>query len=174
VRAANWVVLIIGTHLPFWPLYVWLAAGSQAMPTALLTVAATPAFLLVLPLSRRSGRWARIATVLVAVGNTALTTWVMGLNTGTGLFLAPCAALAALLFRRSELWLMLALALLPLGAWYALEFYAPAPLHVYDAGAARSLIALNVASIGVLFPTFGWLQVDIYRRMEQRDGGAPR
>jgi hypothetical protein len=50
VEASNWVALIVGTHLPFWPLYIWWAAGPQAMPSALLT-----AFLLIPLLARRDG-----------------------------------------------------------------------------------------------------------------------
>jgi hypothetical protein len=45
VEASNWAALTVGSHLPFWPLYVWWAAGVQAFPTALLTVSLTPVFL---------------------------------------------------------------------------------------------------------------------------------
>jgi hypothetical protein len=115
-EAGNWFAITIGTHLPFWPLYVLWAAGRQASPTALLM---------------------------------------------------PCAAVAALLFRRSERWLMIVLTLLPLAVWYALRDHAPTPLHRYGPAAAGQLFTLNAVSIGVLICLFGWFQVDIYRRMEQ-------
>ncbi len=166
-EAGNWFALTIGTHLPFWPLYVWWAAGGQAFPTALLTVAMAPVFLVIPALSRRSGLLGRIAMPAAGIANTVWTVWILGIASGTELFLMPCAAVAALLFRRSERWLMIVLTLLPLVVWYVLRDHAPAPVHHYTADAARRLFTLNAASIGVLICLFGWFQVDIYRRMEQ-------
>ncbi len=167
VEATNWVALLVGTHLPFWPLYVWWSAGAQAFPTALLTVALAPLFLVIPLLSRRSGLLARAATPLVGVVNTVFTVWVLGTNSGTTLFLAPCTALAAFSFRRRERWLMLALTALPLIVYFVLQYRAPVPLHRYDPGAAKSLFVLNVISVSVLVAAFGWLQADIYQRMEK-------
>jgi hypothetical protein len=166
-EASNWFAITIGTHLPFWPLYVWWSAGSQAFPTALLTVALAPVFLAIPFLSRRSSLLGRIAMPVAGVANTVWTVWILGIASGTELFLMPCAAVAALLFRRSERWLMIVLTLLPLVVWYVLRDHAPAPLHRYGADAASRLFTLNAISIGVLICLFGWFQVDIYRRMEQ-------
>jgi hypothetical protein len=167
-EASNWVALTIGSHLPFWPLYVWLAAGEQALPSAWLTAAMSPVFLILPLLSRRSGLLGRVAMPLMGIVNTIFTIWILGNNSGTQVFLFPCAALAALLFRRSERPLMLALTTLPLLVWYYLEDYPPTPLHHYDAAAADHLVVLNVSSIGVIVMLFGWFQVDIYKRMEAR------
>lgn len=167
-EASNWVAVSIGSHLPFWPLYVLWSAGWQAWPTCLLTVALAPVFLLIPPLSRRSSLAGRIATPTIGIVNTVYTVWVLGMASGTALFLAPCAALAALLFRRSERWLMIGLTLLPVVVWYVLRTHAPEPWHHYDAPAARNLIALNAISIGVLAALFGWVQTLIYQRMEHR------
>ncbi len=168
VEASNWVALTIGSHLPFWPLYVWWAAGDQSFPSALLTVALAPVFLAIPLLSRRSGLLGRAATPLVGLANTVFTIWVLGMASGTALFLAPCAALAALLFRRAERWLMLALTALPLLVWYALLYHPPVPLHRYGGDAAQRLFGLNAISISVLISLFGWFQVSIYQRMERR------
>ena len=65
VEASNWVALLIGTHLPFWPLYVWWSAGAQALPSALWTLALAPAFMAIPLISRRSGLLGRVATVLL-------------------------------------------------------------------------------------------------------------
>lgn len=111
-KASNWAALTAGSHLPFWPLYVWWAVGIQAFPTALLTVSLTPVFLAIPWLSRRSGLLGRMTMLMVGILNTLLTTWVLGVNSGTELFLAPCAALAAISFRRSERWILLILAYL--------------------------------------------------------------
>ena len=169
-EASNWVAILIGTHLPFWPLYVRWSAGAQAFPTALWSAALTPLFLVIPLLSRRSGLLARVVTPLAGIANTIFTVWILGSNSGTVLFLGPCAALAAFSFRRSERWLMLALTTLPLIAYFALGHWPPVPLHHYDAEAARSLFVLNVISVCVIVAAFGWLQADIYQRMET----APR
>jgi hypothetical protein len=166
-EAGNWFAITIGTHLPFWPLYVWWSAGSHAFPTALLTVALAPVFLLIPLLSRRSSLLGRIAMPAAGIANTVWTVWILGIASGTELFLMPCAAVAALLFRRSERLLMIVLTLLPLVVWYVLRDHAPVPLHRYGPDAASRLFTLNAVSIGVLICLFGWFQVDIYRRMEQ-------
>ena len=168
VETGNWVALTIGSHLPFWPLYVWWSAGREAWPSALLTIILAPVFLLIPWLSRRSGLAARVATPVAGVGNTVFTIWVLGPSSGTALFFAPCAALAALLFRRSERWLMLTLTTLPLIAWYALFFFPLTPVHRYSASASARLVELNAISIVVLISFFGWLQTSTYQRMERR------
>ena len=172
VEASNWVALLIGTHLPFWPLYVWWAAGEQAFPTALLTMALSPMFLVIPLISRRSGLLGRVATPLVGIVNTVFTIWILGANSGTVLFLVPCTALAAFSFRRSERWLMLLFTALPLAVFYVLKHDAPVPLHHYDDEAAKGLFILNVISVSVLSGAFGWLQSAIYQRMEKTSGGS--
>ncbi len=167
VEASNGVAILIGTHLPFWPLYVRWSAGPQAIPTALWTAAMTPVFLVIPLLARRSGLLARVATPIAGIANTVLTLWVLGANSGTAIFFAPCTALAAFSFRRHERWLMLVLTLLPLAVYYGLRHVPLAPLHDYDAEAAQALRNLNVISVAVLAAAFGWLQGDIYRRMER-------
>jgi hypothetical protein len=165
-EASNWVALAVGSHLPFWPCYILVAAGRQAWPTALLAAAMAPFFLAVPVLSRHSSLLGRIATPVLGVANTVFTVWILGVNSGTQVFLFPCAALAALSFRKSERWLMLAVAALPLAVWYWLWLHPPIPMHRYDAMAAYRLVVLNVFSIAVIVLLLGWLQTDIYRRME--------
>lgn len=167
VEASNWVALLIGTHLPFWPLYVWWSAGAQALPTALLTMALTPLFLVIPLISQRSGLLGRVATLLMGIANTVFTLWILGANSGTALFFAPCTALAALSFRRSERWLMMSFTALPLAVFYVLKHVPLVPLHHYDAEAAEGLFVLNLISVSVLCGAFGWLQSDIYQRMEK-------
>lgn len=165
-EASNWVALTVGSHLPIWPLYIFWVAGWDSMPSALLTASMTPLFLAVPMISRQSSLVGRIATPSLGIVNTVFTIWVLGINSGTEVFLVPCAALAALTFRRAERLLMLGLALLPLAVWYWLQQYPLTPLHQYDAAVARDIMILNVFSIGVLLGLFGWFQADIYRRME--------
>lgn len=168
-EASNWVALTIGSHLPFWPLYLLVAVGRQAWPTSLLTAAMAPLFLSVPIICRRSSLLGRIATPTLGVGNTVFTIWVLGINSGTEVFLFPCAALAALSFRRSERWLMVVLTSAPLAVWYLLQQHPPVAMHDYDPAAAHRLFALNVFTIAVICLLFGWLQAGIYRRMETRE-----
>ena len=163
VEASNWAAILIGTHLPFWPLYVRWSAGAQAFPTALLTAALAPLFLVIPLIARRSGLLGRVATPMAGIANTVFTLWILGGDSGTALFLAPCTALAAISFRRRERWLMLVLAILPLAVFYVLKQVRLAPLHRCDADAAKALFSLNVISVGVLAAAFGWLQCDVYR-----------
>ena len=167
VEASNWVALIIGTHLPFWPLYVWCSAGLEALPTALLTMALAPVFLLIPLVARRNGLWGRMMMLITGIANTVFTIWILGNNTGTDLFLAPCAALAAILFRQTERWLMLTFTTVPLIVWYMMQYHAPIPLHQYGIQIAHEIFNLNAISVSVLITSFGWLQADIYRRFEK-------
>jgi hypothetical protein len=168
-EAGNWVALTIGSHLPFWPLYVYWVAGPEALPSSLLTVAMAPLFLAVPILARRHSLAGRVATPALGLINTVFTVWILGPTSGTEVFLMPCAALSALLFRRAEQPLMLGFTLLPLITWCLLRRYPITPLHEYSAAVAADLVALNVWSIAVLIVLFGWFQIDIYRKME-----APR
>jgi len=166
---SNWLALTIGSHLPFWPLYVLWAAGWQAWPSSLLTAAMAPVFLVIPLISRQSSLLGRLATPITGIINTVFTLWILGINSGTEVFLVPCAVLAALIFRKSERPLMLCLTSLPLIVWYLLEQFPLTPLHRYDFTSAHNLLVLNVCSIGVIIMLFGWFQVDIYRRMERHE-----
>jgi hypothetical protein len=165
-EAGNWVALTIGSHLPFWPLYILWVAGWEALPSSLLTAALAPLFLAVPILTRRSSLMGRLATPVLGLANTVFVVWILGIDSGTEVFLVPCAALAALIFRRPERPLMLVLTALPLMIWCVLRRYPPTPLHHYDPAVMADLVALNVWSIAILIVLFGWFQVDIYRKME--------
>lgn len=171
VEASNKVALTIGTHLPFWPLYVWWCAGFQWNWSMVATLALAPLFIAIPLLSRRHRLLARIATPVAGIANTLFTTWLLGVASGTELFFVPCAAFAAMLFRRSERWVMVTLAILPLVAWYVLLDHAPAPMHRYGARSLHEMYILNAASIGALLALFGWFHMRIYQRMEAEPPG---
>jgi hypothetical protein len=171
-EASNWVALTIGSHLPFWPLYIFWVAGWDALPSSLLTAAMSPLFLTVPFLTRRSSLLGRLATPLLGLANTIFVVWILGPDSGTEVFLVPCAALSALIFRRPERLLMLALTALPLIVWCLLRRYPPTPLHHYEAAVMADLVALNVWSIAILIAILGWFQVDIYRKMEAPRSGS--
>ena len=166
-EASSDAAVLIGTHLPFWPLYLLWSAGLKTLPSSLVTMTLAPVFCAIPMLMRRHARAGRCMTVLVGVANTVLVTWVLGKNTGTELFLLPCVALAAISFRRAERWRMLALAMIPLVAWYLLRDHAPTPLSEYEGADRRSIFTLNAVSVIVLIAAFGWIQTGTYQRMEQ-------
>jgi hypothetical protein len=89
------------------------------------------------------------------------------------IFLIPCAAVAALVFRRSESWLMIMLTLLPRVVWNRLGDNTRPQLCPCSGDAASRLFTLNVVSIGVLICLLGWFQVDIYRRLEKNWSARP-
>src|ERR1700749_3786366 len=77
-EASNWVALTIGSHLPFWPLYVYWIAGPESLPSALLTMAMAPIFLTVPLISRRSSLGGRLAMPVFGLINTVFTVWILG------------------------------------------------------------------------------------------------
>jgi hypothetical protein len=164
VGVSNWIALIIGTHLPFWPLYIWWSTGSQAMPSALLTMLLAPLFLVIPLISLRNGLAGRISVILAGNANTVFTKWVLGTNSGSALFLLPCAVLAAISFRASERRLQIATIMLPFLIWVFLQRYAPAGLHHYDELADRKIVILNGISVSILIGLFGWLKIAIKAR----------
>ena len=166
MEASNWVALTIGSHLPFWPLYIFWVAGGDALPSSLLTMSMAPLFLAVPIIARRSSLYGRLATPALGLLNTVFTIWILGPSSGTEAFLVPCAALSALIFRQTERILMLGLTVLPLIVWCVLREHPPTPLHHYSDAVAHDLVVLNVWSIAALMALFGWFQADIYRKME--------
>ncbi len=173
-EASNNVALLVGTHLPFWPLYVLWSAGVQSQPASLLTMTMAPAFCLVPLLTRRNALAGRVALVLVGIVNTVLTCWVLGADNGSQLFLLPCATLAAISFRRAERGWMVVLSLLPIAVWYGLRLgMLPSLLHL-DGAAKESLLTLNSISVVVLITAYGWLLGTTYARMEQAPGAGGR
>jgi hypothetical protein len=154
---ANLVAVIIAWNTPFYPLYVWWAAGASGMPWALLSLCSLPFFAAIPALSRRSSRAGRIALPVVGTVNTLFCTWLLGEPAGEQLFLLPCATLGAMLFRPAERVPMLGLAVLPLVAYVALEGRYPAPPHQYDAGQYQALLSMNALSVGCLTIFLGLL-----------------
>ena len=149
-ETANIVALIVGWNGPFYPLYVIALAGYHDAAPAALTMLATPLFLMLPWLSRRSSRAARLGLVLVGTANTLWCVKLLGSASGVELFLLPCVALATLLFREQEQTAMLLAAALPLAA-YCVPFSAFGPaLLQHTALVSARLYALNAASVLVL------------------------
>lgn len=148
--AGNLVALVLAGNGPFYPLYVVWMAGADGMPWVLLTMLSTPVFFAVPAVARRNALLGRIMLALATTGNTVFCTWVLGVQSGTELFLLPCATLASLLFYRSERVLMLVLAGLPVAAYLLLHSRYGAPPHLYQADGYAALFGMNAFSAGMI------------------------
>ncbi len=94
---ACFVALVLGSNGPFYPLYVIAAVGWARGHPAFLTMGAMPLFLAVPALARWRPEAAPAALWLVGTVNTVWCMKLLGPETGVGLFLLPCIALATLL-----------------------------------------------------------------------------
>ena len=156
LAAANLIALVLAWNQPFYPLYLWWIVGSAAwvgLPGTLscLLFAAVPA------IARRSSLLGRVALTVFGLGNTVFCMTLLGEPSGVGLFLFPCAMLAAMLFRWRERWVMLALTALPLVVWLAVRGRLGAPPVVFSADEDASLFDLNAVSAGSLMVLFAWV-----------------
>jgi hypothetical protein len=148
--AGNVVALVLAGNAPFYPIYVAVVAGTGGMPWLLLTMLSFPVFFSVPALARIHPTLGRVALALTATGNTVFCTWLIGEPSGIELFLLPSATLAGLLFRRSERWLLLPLAGLPVAAYFFLHGNYGPPPHVYQADQYAGLFAMNAISAGMI------------------------
>lgn len=149
-ETANFIALVVGWNGPFYPLYLLGLIGRHAAPIAPLTLFATPLFLGLPWLSRRSSLAGRFGLVLVGTFNTLWCMKLMGPGSGVASFLLPCIALAALLFRAREQWAMLIAAGLPLACYFVPASVLGAPLMRLSAPELSRLYALNAASVFLL------------------------
>ena len=160
---SNLIAFVISSNGPFYPLYVYLLIGRAALPT-LLTMLASPVFLIVPAVSRRSGLAGRVALPVVGTLNTIWCIKLLGLSSGVELFLLPCISLGALSFTAAERRLRWAVLALPF-VFYLWQNHAGglgAPLRGFTPAQDGALRSLNIASVGTLTAFLGL----IYARSE--------
>jgi hypothetical protein len=157
VATGNLIALVLGWNTPFYPFYLRWAAGAQAWPWGFLTLCVLPLFLAVPPLGRRNALAGRLLLALVGFGNIVFCTWLLGVASGTELFLMPCVLLPALIFRRAEWPALLPLIALPLAAYYLLHDHYPSPPVAWTADASAGMFALSAGSAGCLMGFFALL-----------------
>lgn len=146
-RIANSVALLVGSNGPFYPAYVWYLAP-EAGPVSLATMAASPFFLAIPWLSRRSAVAARMALPVVGIANTVWTAALLGPATGVAVFLFPCLLLAMLSWReKAALFVLLGAGL---AAQQALLRWPWPALSGLDPVVQGNLVALNAMSVGAL------------------------
>ncbi len=134
---------IVGNK-PFYPLYVWWLIDKDAAIVSLWTVVATPFFLALPFLARRSGFAARIGLVVVGLADTAFASLMLGAGTGAVFFFFPCLMLAGLCFARAEKWPARALAALGFIAFAFLAKFGGAGVHGWTTSEAKTLADLNL------------------------------
>jgi hypothetical protein len=147
--ASNLVALVVASNGPFYPLYVQALIGWDRTG-AWWTMLASPLFALVPVVARRSPRAGRAALPLVGIANTVWCSTLLGSASVVGLFLLPCIALAALLFRREERRLALLLMGLAIGAEIWLVESPMTGLMALNTGQAAALARLNTVSVATL------------------------
>ena len=168
--AANLVALVVGWNGPFYPLFVVALVDTSVLRVSLLTMLATPFFLAIPLLSRRSGRAARLALPVVGTVNTIWCLKLLGPATAVGFFLFPCIALAALLARAEERRLLLVAAGFPLVASMLPDSAFGTPIMQLTAAQAARLASLNIGSVATLTFMLALLFADLLRR--QPAGGG--
>jgi len=170
--ATNVVAAMLAWNQPFYPLYLWLIIGDPAWAT-LPAIVMTFAFATVPMLGRRASLAARIALPLLGIANTAIYMLLLGEASGVGLFLLPCAMLAAMLFRWSERFVMVAVAPIPLIVWLALRGRVTTGAIEMTPEQTGSVFTMNAVSVGVLMVFLGWVLAGIFRGMAaERQEGA--
>jgi hypothetical protein len=149
---ACFIALILGGNGPIYPLYVIAVVGWADGHAAFLTMGAMPLFLAIPALARRAPAAAPVALWLVGTLNTLWCMKLLGPASLVGVFLLPCAALAALLptgpARLAGAGLPLLGLLIP-HPWFA------APILRLTAAQDLRLASLNLFSAGCLSGLIG-------------------
>ena len=147
--AGNVVSLVVASNQPFYPLYLYFAVGPVIWPS-FLTFLSTPFFLAVPAVARRWPAFGRALLPLTGIANTAIAVKAFGAASAVELFLLPCLALGALLFRPGErVWTWL-VAVSAAAVYFALPGWSGPPLHDYSAGEYASFARLNAMSVATL------------------------
>jgi hypothetical protein len=149
VAAGNLIAVVVAWNQPFYPLYLYFLVGND-IGVSFFTFLSTPFFAAVPAVARRHPLAGRALLPLTGMANTVMCAKLFGEASGIELFLAPCIMIAAMLFRRSERIVMLALVGLGLLAYIGLHGRYGAPWHLYTAEEYARLLNLNALSVGTL------------------------
>ena len=156
VAAGNFVALVLAWNQPFYPLYLWLIAGSKAWVEA-PDVLSGLLFFAIPAIARRNSLLGRVLLSVFGLANVMIVWWILGEGTGIWLLLFPCGMLAALLFTWRERWVMLPLALLPLVSWLAMRERLGPPSVAFTVEELASITTMNAVSAFALLAFFGWV-----------------
>jgi hypothetical protein len=149
VAAGNLIAVVVAWNQPFYPLYLYFLVGKD-IGVSFFTFLSTPFFIAVPAVARRHSLAGRALLPLTGMANTVMCAKLFGEASGVELFLAPCIMIAAMLFRRSERLVMLALVASGLLAYVGLHGRYGAPYHLYSGEQYARLFSLNALSVGTL------------------------
>jgi hypothetical protein len=146
VSAGNLIAIVVAWNQPFYPLYLYFVVGPD-IGVSFLTFLSTPFFVAVPAVARRHPLLGRALLPVAGIANTIISAKAFGEASGVEMFLAPCVTIAALSFRRSERWVMLALVGVGLATYLCLHGRYGAPLHLYRAEEYARFFGLNAFSV---------------------------
>ena len=148
-QASVSIAWLIIANKPFYPVYVWWLVGS-GVEASLWTLAGAPLFLAVPLLAKRSPLLARAALPMAGLIDTLFETKLFGADSGTELFLAACVMLAAVSFRRHEMWWQRAIAVIIFAAFAALHGRYGTALYIWSAEDLATFRGLNAFAVAGL------------------------
>jgi hypothetical protein len=160
VAAANFVAVVLGWNQPFYPLYLWVILGEAAWGAAVVALSAIP-FLAIPAITRRWSLAGRLLLPMVGMANTVACTILLGERSAVGLFLLPCAMLAAILFPWRERFAMVGVTALPLGVWLVIRGRWNEGIVAATDAQFAALFTMNAVSVGCLMVFLGWILAGI-------------
>jgi hypothetical protein len=149
------IAWIIFANKPVYPLYVWFYIGSGAQASA-WTMLAAPLYAAIALFAHRFALAARIALPIVGAADTMFATKLFGPASGTELFLAPCAMIAALSFDPSERKTSRMILIGIFGAFVVLHGRYGAPWHDWSSEELDRFLTLNAFAVASLTVYVGW------------------
>jgi hypothetical protein len=167
VAAGNLIAVVIAWNQPFYPLYLYFLVG-EGIGVSFFTFLSTPFFLAVPAVARHHSLAGRALLPLTGMANTVMCAKLFGEASGVELFLAPCIMAAAMLFRRPERLVMLALVGLGLLAYVGLHGRYGTPYHLYSVAENARLFSLNALSAGTLVAFIGLAFANAIADIESR------
>jgi hypothetical protein len=152
VRSIAWLIVV---NKPIYPIYVWYLTG-EGVAMSCLSVLSGLAFLAVALLAPRAPLAARIAFPLVALVDTLAETKLFGAASGTELYAAPAALIAALSFYAWEARWPRGLILVLYVGLLALHGRTGAPLFAWSEAGLDHLRELNIFAVASLTVFVVW------------------
>ncbi len=148
-RLATTIARVAAWSQPFYPLYIYFAAGTLAWP-AFLSLLSTPFFGAVPWLARRNPAGAKALLVMTGVINTTLCMVAMGETSLVFAYLAPILLLAVLIFPVKDWWNLALLLAATIAIATSGHLAARAITPGFTLEQSRSLALMHLASAAAL------------------------
>lgn len=149
------IAWLIAANKPIYPLYVWYFTR-EGVAAACLSILSAPLFLAIPFIARWSPRAARVAFPVVALVDTIAETKLFGAGSGTELFAAPGALIAALSFYPHEARWLRGLCVVLYVGFLAAHGHLGAPLHLWSEAGLAHLREINIFAVASLTFFVAW------------------